>query len=75
MLLVLTNCRDIFSWEGIGGVRNQEAGLSYCSISNNDALDVLHFFLRESSGVEVSLGVFFPCFYFSIWNTRVCLLK
>jgi hypothetical protein len=33
---------NVLAREGIGGVRNQQAGLTYGSVSNNYALDGLH---------------------------------
>jgi len=40
--VVVKDGGDVFSGEGICGVRNEEASLSDCSITHNDTLDGLH---------------------------------
>lgn len=40
--VVVEYCRDIFTWEFVGGVRNEQAGLSNRTITDNNAFDRLH---------------------------------
>lgn len=40
--VVIEYCRDIFTWEFVGSVRNEQAGLSNRTITDNNTFDRLH---------------------------------
>jgi hypothetical protein len=50
---------DIFAWEGIGGITEEQAGLSDRSITDDDALDVFHFGSEVIDGFTFSMRLVF----------------
>ena len=45
--IVVEHGRNVLAREGVGGVGNEQAGLTDSTVTNNDALDVLHLFKQQ----------------------------